>query len=143
MIERLAEAFRVLCGLGLSKMLARLFCDLVEKLDASDAFHDNIDVFYVVVRLMVAYNVRMIKLLKARDFLFDVRKIVLKLTLVYTFDGDHKIGVMLACNLEDFSKSAFAKHNLLTINQKAMFKFSDTLLTIALTVSQTHSLLLS
>ena len=59
-IDRSKETLHVVCHLRLFYPLLRRVLNLLEQAGAFDVLHDHVDVLHVIVRLIIAHNIRMI-----------------------------------------------------------------------------------
>ena len=59
-IDRFKETLHIVCNLRLFYPLLRRVLNLLEQASAFDVLHDHVDVLQVIVRLIIAHNIRMI-----------------------------------------------------------------------------------
>ena len=61
MVDSLEQTAHVSCGLRLCEGLVLLLCNLIKELGAGYIFHHQVDVLLIVVRLVVLYDIGMVK----------------------------------------------------------------------------------
>ena len=61
MVDSLEQTAHVSCGLSLCEGLVLLLCYLIKELGAGYIFHDQVDILLIVVRLVVLYDIGMVK----------------------------------------------------------------------------------
>lgn len=76
MIDGLKQTLHVPGRRCFWKRLIGLLSDLLEKLSTSDVFHDQVNVFQIVVGLVILYDIRMVKRMQDGDFLHDAINII-------------------------------------------------------------------
>lgn len=121
MVDRLEQTFHVACRGRLSERLIGLLCYFLEQLGACDVFHDQVDVFLVVVGLVVLNDVGMVKRVQDRDFLHNAIDVIAELNFVQHFDSDLKVFVMLVRREEYTSEGTDAEYFGLRIDMIVLF----------------------
>ena len=106
MIYSLKQTLHIPRRCRFCKRLIGLLSDLFEKLSTGDVFHDQVNVFLIVVGLVILYDIRMVKGVQDGDFLHDAVNIIAKFDLVKHLYGDLEVFVMLIRSEENASKSA-------------------------------------
>lgn len=115
-------------GILLVEDLVVLFGDFLKELAATNVLHDEVDVFFVNIRLIVLDNIRVIQLREYVNFLLYCLEVILQFGFIHHFNGYFVLPIMLVESEKHFAEGAGAENDGVVIYLVVLLQFSSSLL---------------
>ena len=129
MANCLEQTLHIACCNRLREHLVGLLLDQVEQPGASDVLHDKVGEPPIVVRFVVLDDVWVVERVQGRDFFHQtIHIIIAKLILIYNFNGDLEVLVVLVRGEEDSAGVANAENFGRCVNSIVLLELFNALL---------------
>ena len=110
------------------KHLIILFCNFLEEFSTVNILHDEINIFFIDISLIILDDIWMIKFCQNFDLFLDGFEVSLKLSFVENLDCHLKILVVDIVCKENFTEGSCTKDLSVVIDVIIQFQFSSALL---------------
>lgn len=106
----------VMGGIFFVEYLVILFCNFLKQLTATDILHNEINVLFIDVCLIVLDNIWVIELGEYVNLLLNCLEVVPQLGLIHHFNGHFMLPIMLVKRKEHLAKGTGAKNDCAVID---------------------------
>ena len=132
MINCLEKLLHISGGALFCKCLILLLHNFLVHWHSFNIFHDEVDVFLIIVSFVILDNVGVVQLVENCNLLHDHVDVVCQFDLVEHFDSDLETFIVLVLCLEDFSEGSGSEHLCVVIDVVVLFELPHALLSRAL-----------
>jgi len=102
--------------------------DLVEQLSTADILHDQVDILFINVSLIILHDVWVVQSCQDPHLFLDGLEVVLQLLLVHDFDSHLMLLVVLVESQEDLSESTATQDLSVIVDLVILFQLLCALL---------------